>query len=78
MVILHLYNQVTMALNVDRRVEGGSDGLGGLGGLFLKIILTQDLGMGQESKAKGTAYFWQSLVSVVQFMGMPNFNQNQQ
>ena len=47
-----------MALNVDRRVEGGSDGLGGLGGLFLKIILTQDLGMGQESKAKGTAYFW--------------------
>ena len=22
-------------LNVDRRVEGGSDGLGGLGGLFL-------------------------------------------
>ena len=67
-----------MALNVDRRVEGGSDELGGLGGLFLKIFLTQDLGMGQESKAKGTTFFWQSLVSIVQFMGMPNFNQNQQ
>lgn len=70
MVILHVYNQVTMALNVDRRVEGGSDGLGGL---FLKIILTQDLGMGQESKAKGTAYFWQSLVSIVQFYGDAQF-----
>jgi hypothetical protein len=46
-----------MALNVDRRVEGGSDELGGLGGLFLKIFLTQDLGMGQESKAKGTTIF---------------------
>ena len=43
-----------MALNVDRRVEGGSDELGGL---FLKIFLTQDLGMGQESKAKGTTIF---------------------